>query len=446
MKRRILMAKYRRPDKIETYWIETYGCQMNIAESNAIKTMLEGIGVKEAIDEEHADIAILNTCSVRKSAENRVWGRLGNYSRIKKERPMILMVIGCMAQRLLDELQNDAPWVDYVLGTNDKQKVIEIASGHDNLDRDESYTFLNSYYKEGDYSTFIPIMNGCNNFCTYCIVPYVRGREVSRSLESIIEEVKFLDSKNVKEITLLGQNVNSYDYKDNNDNKINFPKLLKAISKECNNIEWIRFESPHPKDFSDELIQVIKEEEKVAKHLHIPLQSGNSRILKLMNRKYDRDKYLNLISKIRKDVLGVTFATDVMVGFPSETEQECDDTQSVMEILRCNEAYMYFWNPREGTPATKMENQLSDKIKHERLQKIIDRQQVIFSEEKEKYAHGIHKVLVTKTSRNDSSKMLGRDEHNQMVAFSINKPLEPGVIVEVEYLSVKGNTIVGYQV
>ncbi len=440
------MSKYMRPDKVETYWIETYGCQMNIAESNAIKTMLEGVGVVPASDEEHADIVILNTCSVRKSAENRVWGRLGNYSRIKKEHPMILIVVGCMAERLLDELKDDAPWVDYVLGTNDKQKVVEIATGVSDIDRDENYTFLNSYYKEGDYSTFVPIMNGCNNFCTYCIVPYVRGRESSRSLESVIEEVKYLDSKNVKEITLLGQNVNSYKYMDEKGNLINFPKLLKAVSDVCDNIEWIRFESPHPKDFSDELIQVIKTEDKVAKHLHIPLQSGNSRILKLMNRRYDREKFLDLIAKIREEIPQITFATDVMVGFPSETEEECLDTLSVMEILRCNEAYMYFWNPREGTPATKMEGQLSDKIKHERLQNIIDRQQVIFGEEKSKYANGIHKVLVTKTSRNDENQMLGRDEHNQMVAFETHSKLVPGEITNVEYLSVNGNTIVGKQV
>ncbi len=440
------MSKYMRPEKVETYWFETYGCQMNIAESNALKTMLEGVGIIEANDEEHADIVIINTCSVRKSAENRVWGRLGNYSRIKKEHPMILIVIGCMAQRLLEELQNEAPWVDFVLGTNDKQKVVEIATGQDQIHRDESYEFLQSYYKEGDYSTFVPIMNGCNNFCTYCIVPYVRGREVSRSLDSIIEEVKFLDSKKVREITLLGQNVNSYNFVDSNNNKITFPILLEKVCEVANNIQWIRFESPHPKDFSDELIQVIKKEEKVAKHLHIPLQSGNSRILKKMNRSYDREKYLNLISKIRKEIPNITFATDVMVGFPSETEEECLDTLSVMEILRCNEAYMYFWNPREGTPATKMDEQISNEIKHQRLQKIIDRQQEIFSEEKAKYAKGIHTVLVTKKSRNDKEQMLSRDEHNQMVAFNPICELQPGDLVKVEYLSVNGNTIVGKQV
>jgi len=440
------MSKYIRPDKVETYWFETYGCQMNIAESNALKTMLEGVGVQEAKDEEHADIVIINTCSVRKSAENRVWGRLGNYSRIKKEHPMILIVIGCMAQRLLNELQDEAPWVDYVLGTNDKQKVVEIATGHDLVDRDEDYSFLQSYYKEGDYSTFVPIMNGCNNFCTYCIVPYVRGREVSRSLSSIIAQVKFLDSKNVREITLLGQNVTSYNYVDKDNNKITFPILLEKVCEVANNIQWIRFESPHPKDFSDELIQVIKKEDKVAKHLHIPLQSGNSRILKKMNRRYDREKYLNLIAKIRKEIPQVSFATDVMVGFPGETEEECLDTLSVMEILRCNEAYMYFWNPREGTPATKMEGQLSNEIKHQRLQKIIDRQQVIFSEEKAKYAKGIHTVLVTKESRNDKKQLLARDEHNQMVAFNPICELKPGDIAKVEYLSVNGNTIVGKQV
>jgi len=440
------MAKYRRPEKVETYWIETYGCEMNIAESNAIKTMLEGVGITLAADEEHADLAILNTCSVRQSAENRVWGRIGNYSRIKKERPMILMIIGCMAERLKEDLQGEAPWIDYVLGTNDKHKVLEIATGQNNLVHDSSYSFLENYYKEGDFSTFVPIMNGCNNFCTYCIVPYVRGREVSRSLESIIEEIHFLDSKGVKEITLLGQNVNSYHYEDKDGNVYNFPKLLKAVSKECNNIEWVRFESPHPKDFSDELIKVVKEEEKVAKHLHIPLQSGNSRILKLMNRRYDREKYLSIIEKARKEIPEISFATDVMVGFPSETEEECDDTLSVMEILRCNEAYMYFWNPREGTPATEMDGQLSNEVKHKRLQRIIDRQQEIFHEEKKKYAHGIHKVLVTKTSRNDSNQMLGKDEHNQMVAFNIKEELMPGQVVKVEYLSVNGNTIVGKQI
>ena len=440
------MSRYKRPERIETYWFETYGCQMNLAESNALKTMLEGVGITAAIDEKHADIAIINTCSVRKSAENRVWGRLGNYSRIKKDHPMILIVIGCMAERLLNELQKDAPWVDYVLGTNDKQKVVEIATGLDQIHRDDSYTFLENYYKEGDYSTFVPIMNGCNNFCTYCIVPYVRGREVSRSAQSIVEEIKFLDSKNVKEITLLGQNVNSYDFTDDNGNKINFPKLLTKVCEAAKNIEWIRFESPHPKDFSDELIQVIKNEEKVAKHLHIPLQSGNSRILKKMNRSYDREKYLNLIEKIRKEVANVSFATDVMVGFPSETEEECLDTLSVMEILRCNEAFMYFWNAREGTPATKMEGQISDKIKHERLQRIIDRQQEIFGEVKSIRANGIHRVLFTKESRNDKAQMLARDEHNQMVTFTPKYELTPGDIIEVEYISVKGNTIIGKQV
>ncbi len=440
------MAKYKKPEKIETYWFETYGCQMNLAESNALKTMLEGVGIKEAKDEKHSDLVIINTCSVRQSAENRVWGRLGNYSRIKKDHPMILMVVGCMAERLIDELQEEAPWVDYVLGTNDKHKVLEIVTGSYETERDESYAFLNSYYKEGDYSTFVPIMNGCNNFCTYCIVPYVRGREVSRSLESIIEEVKFLDSKNVKEITLLGQNVNSYNFIDENNNTITFPILLENVCKVANNIEWIRFESPHPKDFSDELIQVIKKEKKVAKHLHIPLQSGSSRILRKMNRGYDRDKFLTLIEKVRKEIPNVTFATDVMVGFPSETKEECLETLSIMENLRCLEAFMYYWNPREGTPATDMEDQIPSNEKHERLQMIIDRQHEIFREEKAKYAKGVHSLMFTRESRNNKEEMLGRDEHNQMVAFIPKRELKPGDFVKVEYITLKGNTIIGKQV
>jgi tRNA-2-methylthio-N6-dimethylallyladenosine synthase len=441
------MARYnKRPKTIETYWFETFGCQMNIAESEALEMQLRGIGLTEANSCEDADIAILNTCSVRQSAENREWGRIGNYSRIKADHPMILVVIGCMAERLKETLQKDAKHVDFVFGTNDKQKIVEVAQGKRKFDEDETYEFLTNYYKEGDVSTFVPIMNGCNNFCTYCIVPYVRGREVSRDLDSVLEEIKFLDSKGVKEITLLGQNVNSYKYTDKDGNVIKFPQLLEKVCKVAGNIEWIRFESPHPKDFSDELIEVIKNEKKVAKHIHLPIQSGNDRILKLMNRRYDSAKLFKLIDKIRAAVPEVTFATDVMVGFPSETEEELADSQKMMDYLRCTEAFMYFWNPREGTPATEMDGQIDLAVKKARLAGVIDRQQVIFNQEKSKMAHGVHKVLVTKVSRDDESMYLGRGEHNEMVAFTHNGKAKFDEIANVEYYEAKGNTILGRQV
>lgn len=437
------MARYKRPKTIEKYWFETYGCQMNIAESEALEMQLKGIGLTAAEKCEEADISIINTCSVRQSAENRVWGRIGNYSRIKTDHPMILVVMGCMAERLKDSLKKDAPQVDYVFGTNDKLKIVDVALGKRRFQRDESYGFLDNYYKEGDVSTFVPIMNGCNNFCTYCIVPYTRGRECSRPLEAVLKEVKFLDSKGVKEISLLGQNVNSYNYVDEDGNTIKFPQLLERVCEVAGNIEWIRFESPHPKDFSDELIEVIKKEKKVAKHIHLPIQSGSDRILKIMNRRYDSAKLITLIDKLRAAVPEITFSTDVMVGFPSETEEELADSQKMMNYLRCTEAFMYYWNPREGTPATEMDGQIPDDIKKARLQSIIDRQQEIFGEEKAKMAHGVHRVLVTKVSRDDENKYLGRGEHNEMVAFTHDDSVKIDDVAEVEYLSTKGNTILG---
>lgn len=438
------MARYKKPKQIEKYWFETYGCQMNIAESEALEMQLKGIGLVAAEKCEDADISIINTCSVRKSAENRVWGRIGNYSKIKSDHPMILVIMGCMAERLKASLIKDAPQIDYVFGTNDKLKIVDVVLGkHEKIENEETYHFLKNYYKEGDVSTFVPIMNGCNNFCTYCIVPYVRGREVSRNLDEVIEEVKFLDSKGVKEITLLGQNVNSYKYIDASGVEIRFPQLLEKVAQNAGNIEWIRFESPHPKDFSDQLIEVIKNEKKVAKHIHLPIQSGNDRILKLMNRRYDSAALKILIDKIRSADSSITFSTDVMVGFPSESEEEYEDTQEMMNYLRCTEAFMYYWNPREGTPATKMDDQIPHDVKLKRLQKLIERQHEIFSEEKNSLAKGVHRVLVTKVSRDNKDEYLGRGEHNERVAFSHGDNIAIDDIAEVEYLGVNGNTFVG---
>lgn len=435
----------KRPSKISRYLIETYGCEMNIAESNSLEMQLKGIGLEKAETPDEADLVVLNTCSVRKSAENRIWGRLSLFAKEKTKHPLILIVTGCMAERIREELKAEAPFIDYVFGTNEKFEIVNIAQGRD-AGEDSSYEFVNSYYKEGDVSTFVPIMNGCNNFCTYCIVPYTRGREVSRPLQEVLKEVQALPQKGVKEITLLGQNVNSYHYVDEQGNVITFPQLLKEVCKVADGIEWIRFESPHPKDFSDELIRVIAEEEKVAKHLHIPLQSGSSRILRLMNRRYDREHFIRLIEKLREATPSITFSTDVMVGFPSETEEDFLDTMSVVEFMRCTEAFMYYWNPREGTKAVTMEGQLSVADKKARLARLIERQQEIFHAEKTKLATGVHKLLVTKVSRDDENQLLGRGENNEMVAFNHFENCQIGSIVHVAYTDCKGNTIIGHQV
>ena len=434
---------------MKKYYIETYGCQMNVAESNAMETMLKGRGWVEASSPEDADLAIINTCSVRKSAENRIWGRLGAYTHIKAQKAkenesLTLVLAGCMAERLHDSVKNDAPQIDFVIGNNDKLKLLDIIGDKESTPQEsEKYVFTKAYHKDGEFSSYVPIMNGCNNFCSYCIVPYVRGREVSRPVDEILEEVRQLDEEGVREITLLGQNVNSYDYEG-----CHFPQLLRMVCRQCRNIQWIRFESPHPKDFSEELIEVIAREPRVAKHLHVPMQSGNTRILGLMNRRYTREKYLALIDKIKQRVPNVTFALDIMVGFPGETEEEFLDTMSAVEAVGCIEAYMYYWNPREGTRACSMEGQLSDKEKQQRLQRLIDWQLANTAKIKATRAHGVQKVLVTQVSRDDKSKMLGRNEHGEMVAFSTleGSSVKPGDMVYVDFKLLNGNTYLGEQV
>lgn len=422
---------------------------MNTAESNAIQALLLSGGWVEAAKPEDADISVINTCSVRKSAENRIWGRLGLYKYVKSEKAkqgksMTLVLTGCMADRLGDSLKKSAPQIDYVVGNNDKLRILEIAgiAGKVSSEHDK-YSFTQAYYKEGDFASYVPIMNGCNNFCTYCIVPYVRGREISRCPGQILEEVKFLDGKGVREITLLGQNVNSYSYEG-----LNFPKLLEQICSVCDNIQWIRFESPHPKDFSDELIEVISREKRVAKHLHVPMQSGSTRILQLMNRRYTREQYLALIHKIQNRIPEMTFAVDVMVGFPGETQEDFKETLSAMAEVGCIEAYMYYWNPREGTKACDMENQIPEDIKQARLQALIDWQLDNAARIKAKRARGIQKVLVTRVSRDNGSQMLGRNEHSEMVAFDVLEGNSPGQgdMVDVDFKILNGNTFIGKQV
>lgn len=440
---------------MSTYYIETYGCQMNTAESNAIEALLKGAFWTPAEMPEEADLAIINTCSVRKSAENRIWGRLGFYKSIKAHRKQFLVLTGCMASRIGDEIKKDNPFIDLVLPVNDKLKILERFGGGDAKRADsiipnsDIYEFTSSYYKEGDYSSFVPIMNGCNNFCSYCIVPYVRGREVSRPVDDIMREVAFLDSKGVCEITLLGQNVNSYNY-----NGVKFPSLLKSIAGVCRNIEWIRFESPHPKDFSDELISVIRDEKRVAKHLHIPMQSGSTRVLERMNRRYTKEGYLELISKIKREVPGITFAVDVMTGFPGETQEDFEETLAVMREVGYIEAYMYYYNPREGTRSVMMDGQIEEKERQRRLAVLIEKQLAWAAEIKEKRAGGVNRTLVTGVSRDDKNRLLGRNEHNEMVAFTPKdcsggnglQSSKIGTFVDVEFLYLNGNTFVGREV
>lgn len=420
------------------YWLETYGCQMNTAESNALEVALQAAGLQPATSAETADCAILNTCSVRKTAENRIWGRIGFFQHLKEQHSLTLVVAGCMAERLGDALREEAPAVDHVVGTNDKQRIVALLSGGSD-ERESTYAFTQSYHKAGEIKSFVPIMNGCDNFCAFCIVPYVRGREVSRSPQSVYDEIFRLEDAGVREITLLGQNVNSYRFEENGE-VIRFPDLLSRIADQVSSIRWIRFESPHPKDFSRGLIDVIAAESVIAKHLHIPVQSGSSHVLALMNRRYTRERYLALIDDLRASVCGITFTTDVMVGFPGETESDFADTLSLMREVGFLEAFTYYFNPREGTKAVTMPDQLPPEVRMARLRQVIDLQRGITRTQKLNRGPQTVEVLVEQLSKRNSREYLGRTEHDEMVVFHPTAAVSPGDFITVTLTGLAGNT------
>ena len=455
------------------YFFETYGCQMNKAESSSVEQILIERGWNSVENPEDANLVIINTCSVRATAETRIHGRLGWYSALKKTQvkqnktPITVVVMGCMAQRLLESLKKQFPVVDYVVGNFQKPffteifEAVETGRKVNQLDETPVYSFASTSYEQGSFSAFVPIMHGCNNFCTYCIVPYVRGREISRSPKDILSEIDQLSAHGVKEITLLGQNVNSFCWNETksisetaseisakscDDKIILFPQLMKMIAehlKKTNSpIKWVRFMSSHPKDLSDELIKVISEEEVLCKHIHLPVQHGSSNILQRMNRRYTREKYLDLVKKIKKQIPEVSLTTDILIGFPGETEDEFEETVSLMKEINYLAAYMYYYNPREGTPACSYENQIPMEDKKRRLAKIIDIQQEITKTEMKKQLGKTVKVLVENVSRDDESEMLGRTSRDERVVFKADKSLI-GSFVEVKLESLNGNTFKG---
>lgn len=429
-----------------TFLFETYGCQMNIAESSALERQLLKRGWTQATSPETADMVIINTCSVRITAEDRIFGRIGNYKAIKEVHPLTLIVTGCMAERLHDELKEKFPQVDYVLGNFQKQYFPQIIQATEkgltlsNLESDSTYVFPDSSWEPGTFSTFVPIMHGCDNFCTYCIVPYVRGREVSRNPEDVLKEISELETKNVKEITLLGQNVNSYRY-----NEINFPKLLKKISDSVSNIEWIRFISNHPRDVSQELIDVMAKDTKLCHHLHLPVQHGSNKILSAMNRKYTREQYLDLVERIRKSVPDISLTTDILIGFPGETEQDLEDTLDLMKTVRFESAFMYHYNPREGTVAYDLPNRIPDKEKIARLDRVIKLQHSITKELQQQRLGTTTKVLVESISRDNKKELLARTPRDNNVVFEGDSSLI-GSFVNVKLDELRGFTYRGEKI
>ena len=424
----------------KTYWLETYGCQMNFAESNSLELDLLHHGYLPAQFPEEASVVIINTCSVRTTAENRIRGRLGYFKSMKRSRKVTVVLTGCMAQRLIDqELQEQG--VDVIIGTNGKQHVVSLLAGENSQDL-VTYEFSRTHHKPGDLRAFVPIMNGCNNFCSYCIVPYVRGREISRSPQEIFDEISFLDDTGVKEITLLGQNVNSYAYR-RGDASLGFTDLLDGIARRVSSVQWIRFLSSHPKDISPAIGELMLEHRSICRHIHIPIQHGSNSVLKRMNRKYTREHFLGILASLREQVPGITFSSDILIGFPGETEQDVELTLSAMREARFNDAFTYYFNPREGTEAAGYSGQLDDDTKLSRLKCIIAEQKAISLLEKQRRIGTIELVLVEDRAKKQHDEKLARTEHDDMVVIASSAALEIGAMVPVRLNSLSGNTLKG---
>lgn len=397
------------------FLIENYGCQMNLSESESLRSFLEKNGHKFVESPEEAEFVIINTCSVRKSAEERIIGRLGYYRGIKRTKnPEIkVAIMGCMAQNEGIKLKDAFPDIlKAIIGTYNKEKILDFIEKQSEKEIQlemKNYRFMEATpHKKYPFKSFVPISHGCNNFCSYCIVPYVRGREISRDSNEIIENIKRLVDKGVKEVTLLGQNVNSY-----NDGKLIFPELMDRICK-ITSLERLTFLTSHPKDFSREIVDVIRENKQILRYVHLPLQSGNNRILKLMNRKYTIEDYIEKIEMVRQ-IPDVVITTDIIVGFPGETEREFLDTIEIVKKIKFNEAYMYYYNPRPNTKANELDGKIPEKEKKRRLAYLIEIQNEIRKELLKNYLNKKFMVLFESITKKNPSEIFGRSENNLIV-------------------------------
>ena len=428
-----------------SFFTQTFGCQMNAKDSEKLAGILELIGYVENNNEENSDFVIYNTCTVRENANLRVYGRLGHLNNCKKKNPYMKIVLcGCMMQEpeVVEKLKKSYRFVDIIFGTHNIYKLAELI-----VTNFESERMLIDVWKDTDqvvedlpierkfpFKSGVNIMFGCNNFCSYCIVPYVRGRERSRQPEDILNEIRQLAADGVVEIMLLGQNVNSYGK--TLAEPITFAELLREIEK-IDGIERIRFMTSHPKDLSDELIEVMASSKKICHHLHLPLQSGSTNILNVMNRHYTKEQFLELAGKIRTAIPDIALTTDIIVGFPGETEEDFADTLDVVEKVQFDNAFTFIYSKRTGTPAAAMENQIPEEVVKPRFDKLLKLVQDISRKRTAVYEGTVQKVLVEEVNEHDASLMTGRMENNLLVHFPGGSDLL-GKIVEVELTECKG--------
>ena len=430
-----------------TFYIETYGCQMNFSDTEIVNSILMEDGMKPVQKPEQADIIFVNTCSIRENAETRVWNRLKEFRSLKRENDGLTVgVLGCMAERIRDKIIEQEHLVDLVVGPDayrdipklladvtDGRKAVNVL-----LSLEETYADITPVRTTGNgVSAFVTIMRGCDNMCAFCVVPFTRGRERSRPMESILNELKQLSEQGYREVTLLGQNVNSYD-----DGTNDFTKLMYEASLVDPEMR-IRFSSPHPKDFPEELLHVIADRPNLCNYIHIPAQSGSNEVLERMRRPYTREQYFELINRMREIIPGLTLSTDIITGFCGETEEEHEDTMSLMAQVKYDLAYMFAYSERERTLAhRKYEDNVPEEVKKRRLSEIISQQMSIQEELNKQEIGKRHLVLIEGTSKRSDEQLCGRTDTNKMVIFD-RGDLENGEYVEVEITGCTSATLFG---
>jgi tRNA-2-methylthio-N6-dimethylallyladenosine synthase len=427
-------------------YIETYGCQMNEYDSEIVKSILAGHKYLFTVAPERADVILLNTCSVRENAHRKVMQRIRSLRNLKRNhKDLIIGVLGCMAQSLKEQLLENGLGVDIVAGPDNYRRLpglLENVRERGELGyavellRQETYADILPIREANEVNAWVAVMRGCNNFCTFCVVPYVRGRERCRPPDNVVEEIRRLAAQGYKQITLLGQNVNSYKYQN-----ASFATLIQMVS-EVDGIERIRFTSPHPKDFPDDLLHVVAENDKVCKHIHLPLQAGNTRVLGLMNRTYTKEEYLNLALKMREDIPGLALTTDIIVGFPTETFEEYEDTLDVMRRVEFDSAFMFKYSERKGTVAAKkFPDDVDEEEKTARITRLVELQRKLSLKRNQAHLNETYKVLVEGPAKK-KGQLLGRTDSNKIVVFSGNGE-HPGDFVSVKIDEVTANTLIG---
>ena len=430
---------------VKRYHVTTFGCQMNEHDSERMKGMLESLGYSEVPDRDQADLILFNTCSIRESADNRLIGHLGEAKRLKTENPeRVIGVGGCWAQSVKDEIFERFPFVDVAFGPGQVPKLAEFLTSESlsaqGFFEFEGFTGHLPMKRGRDFQAWVQISVGCNCRCSYCIVPSTRGSEVSRPAAELIAEVERLAADGVREVTLLGQNVNSYGRDLPKGAKTTFAELLTEIDR-IDGVDRVRYTSPHPKDMKEDVIRAHAELPSLCEHIHLPLQAGSSRILKAMRRTYNKERYLDRVAQIREHVPDVSLTTDIIVGFPGETDAEFEETLEVVEAVRYDSAFTFIFSPRRGTEAATLEGQLPHAVKRERMERLVEAVQRIAHERAQRFVGRTVDVLVEGPSRTDPTKLRGRTRHNKTVNFTGGAGA--GDLTHVEVESATSTTLAG---